>query len=184
MIRGIEKRIDLSDCHSLLGLSHLHNFVARAHFALLENAEVESGTAAGGQQRRHSRLVHPNANAITGNAGLRDFEECAPDPVLVADAGGIIGQALDCEILTEASAGLRIAQVGPPQLLLPITIGLDLIDKDGALFPSVARQISLAVSVKIQPANQASAIHWIFPDSGVNGAAFPLHIPWKTDVHC
>ncbi len=183
MIREVEKRIDLSDRHSLLGLPHLHDFVARAHFAFLKNAEVESRTATGGQQRRHPGLVHPNANAIAGNSGLRDFEECAPDPIPVADAHRIIGQAFDCEIFAELSEGLRIAQVGPLELLLPITIRLDLVHKDGALFTSVSLQISLTVSVQIQPADPTPAMHWIFPDSGVHGATLPLDVAWETDVH-
>jgi hypothetical protein len=109
MIRQVEKRIDLSDRHPLLGLSHLHDFVARAHFAFLKNAEVESRTATGGKQRRHSGLVHPNAHAIAGNSGLRDLEECAPDPIPAADAHRIIGQVFGCEILAELSEGLPIA---------------------------------------------------------------------------
>ena len=58
MIRKIEKRIDLGNRHSLRGLPHLHDFVARTHFAFIQNAEVESRTATGGQQRRHSGVVH------------------------------------------------------------------------------------------------------------------------------
>src|SRR5580658_517754 len=122
MIREVEKRIDLSDRHSLLRVPHLHDFVARAHFAFLKNAEVESRSATGSQQRRHSGLVHPNTYAIAGDSGLRDFEESAADPVPVTHAHRIVGQSLDCEIFAELSEGLRIAQLGPLESFLPITI--------------------------------------------------------------
>src|SRR6185295_18667321 len=41
MIGRVEKRIDLRDSHSLLRLSDLHAFVAFAHLAFLQDAEVE-----------------------------------------------------------------------------------------------------------------------------------------------
>jgi hypothetical protein len=128
-------------------------------------------------------LVHPNANAIAGDAGLRDFEECAPDSVSVADAHGIIGQAFDREIFAELSVRLRVAHVGSLETLLPITIRLDLVNKDSAMLASVSLQISLTVSVQIEPADATSPLHWIFPDSGVYGAALPLNIAWETDVY-
>jgi hypothetical protein len=68
-------------------------------------------------------------------------------------------------------------------LLLPITIRIDLVHEDGALFTSVPRKISLAVSVQFQPADPTAARHWILPDPGVNGATLPLDVAWETDVH-
>src|SRR5271165_3181016 len=183
MIRKVEKRIDLKDRHSLLSFPHLHDFVARAHFAFLKNAEVESRTATGGQECRHLGLVHPNTNSIAGNSGLRDFEECAPDPIPVSDAHRIIGQSFDCKIFAELAVGLRIAQAGPLELLLPIMIRVDLVHKDGAVFPPVSLQIPLTVSDQIEPAGPTPATHWVFPDSGVHGAALPLDVAWETDVH-
>jgi hypothetical protein len=80
---------------------------------------------------------------------LRDFEECASDPIPVTDAHRIIGQAFDREIFTELSIGLRITEVGPLEVRLPIMIGVDLVHKDGALFPSRPLPISLTVSVQV-----------------------------------
>jgi len=68
-------------------------------------------------------------------------------------------------------------------LLLPITIRLDLVHKDGAMFASVSLQISLTVPVEIQPADPTSARHRILPDSGVHGATLPLDVAWETDVY-
>jgi hypothetical protein len=143
MIGRIEERVDLSDGHSLLRLSHLHDFVAGAYLAFLQNAEVEPRPSAGCQQCRHPGLVHANAHAIAGNARLSDLEQCAADLITVADANGIVGQPFDREVLAE----LPVDEVGPLQLLLPVPIGFDLVDEGGSLLTPVAGQVALTVSV-------------------------------------
>ena len=143
MIGRIEERADLCDGHSLLRLSHLRDFVAGAHLAFLQDAEVEPRPSAGCQQGRHPRLVHPNANAIAGNARLSDLEQCAADLITVADANGIVGQSFDREVLTE----LSVDEVGPLQLLLPVAIRFDLVDEGGSLLTPVAAQVALTISV-------------------------------------
>jgi len=51
------------------------------------------------------------------------------------------------------------------------------------MYTSVSLQISLAVSVQIEPADPTPAVHWIFPDSGVHGATLPLDVARETDVY-
>ena len=160
MIGRIEERVDLCDGHSLLRLSHLHDFVAGAHLAFLQDAEVEPRPSAGCQQCRHPGLVHPNADAIAGNARLSDLEQRAADLITVADAHGIVGQSFDREVLAE----LSVDEVGPLQLLLPVAIRFDLVDEDGALLTPVPGQVALTVSVQIQPADATAATHRILPD--------------------
>jgi hypothetical protein len=53
------------------------------------------------QQRRHSRLVHPNADAIAGNARPNSLENRAADLITLADAHDIVGQSFNREVLTE-----------------------------------------------------------------------------------
>src|SRR5262245_64295336 len=89
MIGRIEESVYLCDGHSLPRLSHLHDFVAGAHLAFPQDTEVESRPSAGCQQCRHPGLVHPNADAIAGNARLSDLEQRAADLITVADAHGI-----------------------------------------------------------------------------------------------
>ncbi len=179
MIGRIEERVDLCDGHSLLRLSHLHDFVAGAHLAFLQDAEVEPRPSAGCQQCRHPGLVHPNADAIAGNARLSDLEQRAADLITVADAHGIVGQSFDREVLAE----LSVDEVGPLQLLLPIAIRFDLVDEDGALLTPVPGQVALTVSVQIQPADPTAATHRILPDPGVHSATLPLDVARKSDVH-
>jgi hypothetical protein len=139
IVRSVTKRLN----RSLLRLSQLHDFVAGAQPAFLKDAEVEPRTSAGCQQCRHAGLIHPNADAIAGNARLSDLEQCAADLITVADAHGIVGQSFDREVLAE----LSVDEVHPLQLLLPIAIRFDLVDEDGSLLTAVPGQVALTVSV-------------------------------------
>ena len=179
MIGRIEERVDLCDGHSLLRLSHLHDLVAGAHLAFLQYAEVEAGPSAGCQQCRHPGLVHPNADAIAGDARLSDLEQCAADLITVTDVNGIVRQSFDREVLAE----LSVDKVGPLELVLPVAIRFDLVDEDGSLLTPVAGQVALAVSVQIQPADATAAIHRSLPDPGVYGTILPRDVARKSDVH-
>ena len=179
MIRRIEERVDLRDGHPLVRLSDLHDLVAGADVAFLQDAEVESRPSAGGEQRRHARLVHPDADAIAGDTRLRHLEQRAADPIPIADAHGIVGQSFDREVLAE----LSVDEVGPLQLLLPVAIRFDLIDEDRALLTAVAGQVALPVSLEIQPADAAAATHRILPDRGVHRATLPRDVARQSDVH-
>src|SRR6266478_4396999 len=172
MIGRIEERVNLHDGHSLLPLSHLSDFVAGTDLAFLQHSQVEPRPSARCQQCRHPGLVHPNSYAIAGNARLRDLEQGTADLITVADAHGIVGQSFDGEVLAELSVG----EVAPSQVLLPVTIGFDLVDEDGALFTSVPGHVTLTVSVQIQPADPTAATHWILPDRGMHSAALPLDV--------
>jgi hypothetical protein len=110
---------------------------------------------------------------------LGDFEQGAADLIAVADADGIVGQSFDREVFAE----LSVDEVGPLQLLLPMTIGFDLVDEDRALLAAMAGQVALAVAIEVQPADATAARHRIFPDAGVNGTAVPLDIARKSDIH-
>jgi hypothetical protein len=68
-------------------------------------------------------------------------------------------------------------------LLLPVTIRFDLVDEDGALLTPVPGQITLTVSIQIQPANPTAAAYWILPDRGVHSATLPLDVARKSDIH-
>ena len=131
-----------------------------------QDAEIEPRPSAQCQQRRHPRLIGPNADAIAGDARLRDLEQGA-------DANGLVGQSFNGEIL----AKLSVNEVGPIQPLLPMAIGFDLVDEDSSLLTSVAAETGLAVSVQIQPADPAP------PWTGFFQIAVrtvrPFHTKWR-----
>src|SRR5262245_41395919 len=179
MIGRVEQRVDFGDGHPLAGLSHLHDLVAGAHLAWLQDAEIESRPSARGEQRRHARLVHPDAEAIARHARLRDFKQRAADLIPIADAHNIVSQSFNCEVLAE----LPVDEVGPFQELLPVAVRFDLVDIDRALLPAVPDQISLTISVALQSVDAATARPRILPDRSVHRATLPRNIARESDVY-
>src|SRR6185369_932905 len=145
---------------SLPCLAHLDDFVTGAHVAFRQYANVEPGASTRCQQCGHPGLAHPNADPITGDARLSDFEQRAADPTAVADAHGIVGQSFDRAVLAE----LSVDEVGPLELRLPITVRFDLVDEDGALLTAVPGKVTLTISVQIQAADSTAPTHCILPD--------------------
>ena len=129
----VEQRVDLRDRHLLRAGGELDDLVSCLHVAFLEHAEVEAGAAVGDEQGRDARVVHPDPDAVTGDAGLRDFEDGGADPVAVADADLVVAQSLDGEVLAE----LAVDEVGSSELAFPVAVGVDLVDEDGALLAAV-----------------------------------------------
>jgi hypothetical protein len=171
MVGRIEECIDICNGHLFLRFfSHLHDFVASTHLAFLQDTEVEPRPSAGCQQSRHAGLVHPDANAIAGNTRLGHFEPRAAALITIADAHGIVGQSFDREVLAELSTD----EVRSVQLLLPIAVRFDLLHEDGALLTPVPGQVTLTVSVQIQPNDSTAARNRILPNPGVHSAPLPL----------
>ena len=94
-----------------------HDLVAGFDLALFEDAKIKAGSVMLHDERRHLRLIHPDAEPVAGDARLRHFEQRAADPVPVADAHLGVGQAVDREIL----AKLPVNEVVAAKLSLPIT---------------------------------------------------------------
>jgi hypothetical protein len=59
-----------------------------------------------------------------GDTRLGHFEQTGPDPVAIANARLVVGEALDGEVLAELSKG----EVATPELILPMAIGGNLIE--------------------------------------------------------
>ena len=55
------------------------------------------------EQRRHLRLIHSDADAVTGHSRLCYLKQCASDPVLVTDAHFIVSENIDGEIFSKLS---------------------------------------------------------------------------------
>ena len=101
----VEQRIDLGHAHALGPGRDLRDLVAGLDFAFLQHTEIEAGSAVLDHQRGHFRLVHADAEPVTGDARLRHLEQGAADPVAVSDTHLCIRQAIDGEILSELSIG-------------------------------------------------------------------------------
>ncbi len=88
------------------------------------------------------------------------------------------GQAADREVLAE----LAVAEVVAAQLLLPVLVRLDLVHEHRTLLAAVPGQVTLPVTVDIQPPHLAGAISRLFPDRGVDCPPVPRHIPRQPHV--
>ncbi len=143
------------------------------------DAEVEAGSVMRDDQRGHPRLVHAEAEAIAGDARLADFEERRADPVAVTDADVVVGEPFDGEVLTE----LPVGEVVAAEELLPVAVGLDLVDEHRAVDAAVSSEVALAVAVDVQPPNNPPTVDGLLPDAGVDGASFPLDVTRQADVH-
>src|SRR5262249_34994884 len=135
-------------------------------------------SAARNQQCGHLRLVHADTDTVTGDARLRHFEQSAADLVMVADAHLLVGPAFDREVL----AKLPIDEVVSTELVLPIAIGVDLIDEDGPVFAAMPNQVPLPIPVDIEPPHHPPALNRCLPDSGVDSLSCPCDVAWQADI--
>ena len=93
-VRQIQQAVDVGHGHRLGAALQALDRVAGLDLALLEHAEVEAGAPVGDDERWHLRLVHPDAEAVTGDPRLADLEHRRADPVAVSDADLVVGQSL------------------------------------------------------------------------------------------
>src|SRR6516162_1642385 len=98
---------------------------------------------------------------------------------MIPNAHFSIRQSLDCKILSK----LTIGKVVSTELVLPITIRFDLVDKDCPVFAAMPRQISLAVSIDVEPSCHPSALNGRLPDRGVDGFPLPFDVAWQAHIH-
>ncbi len=157
----------------------LHDLVSCADFSFFNHAEIEARALVGNEQAGHLRIGHANADSIAGDSRLGDFEQRAADAVTIADADLVIGKTIDGQVFAE----LTILKVMSLQLLLPVAIGVELIDHHGAVLSAVPCQISLSVAVEVQTPRHHPAGDRLLPDSRAHDFALPFDIARKTDIH-
>src|SRR5262249_4242300 len=143
------------------------------------HAHVEAGTVVADQQGGQLRLAEAQADPVAGDSRLADLELRLADPVPVTDADLVVGQAIDGEVLSEHA----VAEVVPAEVLLPVPVGLDLVDQHGALLAAVPAGVALAVAVDVEAAGHRLAVHRVLPHTGVDRLALPGHVPGQADVH-
>jgi hypothetical protein len=179
MAGQIQQRVNLRDRHSLRTIRDFHDLVAGTYFAFLEHTEIESRPMMRNKQRRHLRLIHSDADAVTRHPRLCYFKQCASDPVLVTDAHFSVSETIDGEIFSK----LSITREGSLELAFPVAVGIQLIHHHGALLAAVPPEIALPVTVDVQTAHDASIRDRRFPDSRVDRIPTPLYVPWKANVY-
>jgi hypothetical protein len=109
---------------------------------------------------------------------LGDFEQRPADPIAVADADLAVGQAFHGEVLSE----LPEAEITPLQFTLPIVIRIHLVDKNGALLSTVTVEVTLCVTIDVEPPNQAPSLHRLLPHGRVDDFPAPCDLAGMADV--
>ena len=156
----------------------LNDLIAGLDVAFLDHTKIEAGPAVLDQQRGHVRLLHANAEPVAGDARLRHLEQGGADPVTIADADLGVGEALDREILAELTGN----EVRSTEMLLPVAIGLVLIDEHGPLLAAMTRGITLAVAIDVEPPHLARPLDRRLPDAGMDRPALPGDVARQADI--
>jgi hypothetical protein len=164
--------------NALGSLGNFRDLVSSAHLAFLEDAEIEAGPVMTHEESGHSRLVHSGSHAVTGHAWLHYFEERATNPVAIAYAHLVIGQAVDCKIFAKLPEHKNRRGQGEP----PSSDRGCLVPHDRAMLSSVSGKISLSVAKNVQTADHHSTLHRLLPDTGVYRLSPPCNVSGNSYV--
>jgi hypothetical protein len=131
------------------------------------------------EQCWHPSFIHANANAVTRYAWLRHFKFSTTYAVAIANADLVIRKSLHREVFSE----LAEDKVFPTEKLLPVVIGIRLINKNGTLLTTMTREIALRIAIDIELAHHVPSRNWTFPDRGTDSLTVPCDVAWKTDIY-
>ena len=126
-----------------------------------------------------SGLAEPHPDPVAGHAGLGDLKLRLAYPVPVSDTYLVVSQAVDREVFPE----LAVAEVGAAEMLLPVPVRRDLVHQHGPLLAAVTLEVSLPVTVDVQPAHHDRPVHGFLPDAGVHSFTLPGDIARQPHVH-
>src|SRR5580692_11097837 len=161
MSRQIQEGVNLGHTDSLWTVSNFYDVVARPNFSFLQHTKVESWSVMRYEQGCHPRFIHAKANAVA-----------------IANADLVIRKLLNSEVFSE----LPEDEVFTSEKAFPVVIGVHLINKNGALLPTMTGEIALGVANNIELAHHFSSLNWTFPDRGTDSLTVPCHVAWKTDI--
>ena len=175
----VEQRVDVGDAERVPADPGAHDLVAGPDLPFDDHTQVEARAVVGDEQGRHSRLAEPHADPEAGDPRLGDLELGVTDAVAVADADLVVAEPFDGEVLAE----LAELEVVPAEVLLPVAIGLDLVDEHCPLLAAVPVEVALTVAVDVEPAHHPRPVDRPLPDAGVHGVALPADVLRQADVH-
>ena len=175
----IQEDVNVGHSGSLRTISNFYNVIACANFSLLQHAKVEPWSVMCHEQGCHPRFIHANADPKARHAWLRYFKYRTTNAVSIADADLIIRKSLNSEVLSELAEGKVITS----EKAFPIVIRVHLINKNGALLPTVAREIGLSVTIDIELAHHSPSRNRGFPDCGSDSFSVPCYVARQTDIY-
>ncbi len=179
MSRQIQEGVNFGHADSLWTVSNFYDVVARPNFSFLQHAKVESWSVMRYEQGCHPRFIHANADAVARYARLCHFKYRIANAVAIANADLVIRKSLNSEVFSE----LAEDEVFTSEKAFPVVIGIHLINKNGAMLPTVTGEIGLRIANNIELAHHSSPLNWTFPDRGTDSLTVPCHVAWKTDIY-
>ncbi len=165
--------------HAFWAVRDLFDLVSGPDLSLLDYPKIETRPSVGYEEGRHFWMVETEANPIARDARLADLEDAAADakPVSNTDLG--IGQAIDCEVLSE----IPIDKVLSPEIGGPVAVGFELIDHERALLAAMAGKIGLAIANEIKPPGENAPLYRLLPDRRPDGFSAPFHLTRQPNIH-
>ena len=88
-----------------------------------------------------------------------------------------------CHFTGEILPELPKAKVASAEPVLPIAIGVNLINEDGPMLTAVARQIPLTITIDVEPAYHAPALNGRLPYRGADHLAPPHDVLRQTHIY-
>jgi len=179
MSRQIQEGVNFGHSDSLRTLSNSYDVIARPDFSFLQHAKVESWSVMCHKQGWHPRFIHANTDAVARHAWLRYFKYRTTDAVLISDANFVIRKPLNCEVFSELSRDKVITS----EKVLPVVIGVQLINKNRAVLPAVTGEVGLRITIDIELADHSPSGNRRFPDRGSDSFSVPHDVARQTDIY-
>src|SRR5262252_7603924 len=121
--RQIQESIHVGDGDPLRTIGDFYDVIPRPNLSFLQHAKVKPRPVVFNQQRRHTRLVHADANPVAGYSRLGNFKDPIANAVSIADANLVISEPFYGEVLSE----LAEAEIIATEKALPVMIGVHLV---------------------------------------------------------
>jgi len=142
------------------------------------DSNIEAGASAHEEALDHFIGFKSDPELITGKPRLGYNDLGGTDGKLVTDKDSIFQQAVSCKILPEYSHRQRVTwQFGSPIVMVSQWIAVNCLS-----FAAVYGEISLSVSLQIQPPKSDTTLDWLLVDTGRHSPTVPLHLAWKTAI--
>src|SRR4051812_7073749 len=154
-VRQIEQRVDVGNAELVTTAAGPYDIVACLHLSFGDHPAVKPRTPLSHKQIGHLRLVETQADPKARDTWLGDLELRATNAVSVTDADILVGKPADGEVLPE----IPRSQVVAVEKFGPEVIRLGLVDQHCALFTTVAAEVTLAITVEVEPASHDRSVH-------------------------
>src|SRR5215475_8491926 len=128
---------------------------------------------------RHVGTPESYAEFVARHAWLRHLDHRAPDAKLIADVDGPFVQSLRGKVLAEYS----VWQLRARKLCLPERIMFRRIDIHRLVPPAMNGEVSLLITIEIEPPKHEAADHRLFVDPGRHSSSMPPHRARTSDLH-